>query len=414
MRWWESRFLSVKNGRLQAAGHDVTQLASKHGTPLFVYGKKRIQSRFRSLMRAFHEKTDLEPRICYAMKANSHPDILELLYSEGAWIDAVSPGEVASARNAGFPGTRILFSGTSLGPEDFRRVLCHNDVIITIDAEEQLDLLQEARKTWYPHKKVRISVRWNPGIGRGFNPKVITAGARSSDDTPIKFGIEENRVRPFFERARRMGMNPVGLHQHLGSGWVKEDLEEVKLASDRLVEKAVEIQQAGHSLEYLDFGGGFSPRYLEEQEVFPVEEYIAYIGESLTRSPLKLRAVALEPGKYLVGDAGVLLLKVEYVKKSYGNLFACVNAGTFNTVPRPAIYASAQHAIINGNRVNDRDRRPITVAGNLCETGDVFAKEILLPVPRRGDILALLCAGAYCRSMASRYNSREIPEEIIL
>jgi len=414
MPWWESRFLALKNGRLFAAGHDVTRLAREHGTPLFVYGKQRIQARFRHLMRIFHEHSGLEPRIGYAMKANSHPGILKLLLVEGSWIDAVSPGEVAMARNAGFPGSRILFTGTSLGPEDFRRVLCHHDVIINLDAEEQLDLLQEARDTWYPNKPVRISIRWNPGIGKGFSPKTVTAGARASDGTPIKFGVEEERVLPMFRRAAGMGLTPVGLHQHLGSGWAAEDLPDVKQAARLLISRAEEIQKAGIPLEFLDFGGGFGPRYAEEQPLFPVREYITGIGEMLARSPLKLRAVMVEPGKYLVGDAGILLIRVEYVKQSYGHLFACVNAGTFNTVPRPAIYTAAQHAIINGSRVSGRNPQPLTVAGNLCETGDVFAREIEMPVPKRGDILVLLCAGAYCRSMASRYNSREIPEEIIL
>jgi len=122
----------------------------------------------------------------------------------------------------------------------------------------------------------------------------------------------------------------------------------------------------------------------------------------------------MELGKYLVGDAGVVLVKVEYLKRSYDNLFACVNAGTFNTVPRPAIYSGAYHHIVNCSNVNYGKKELITVAGNLCETGDVFGKEIEMPVPKRGDILAVLCAGAYCKSMASNFNLREIPKEIII
>ena len=127
-----------------------------------------------------------------------------------------------------------------------------------------------------------------------------------------------------------------------------------------------------------------------------------------------LLAIAIEPGKFLVGDAGVLLLRVEYIKKSYGNLFACVDGGTFNTVPRPAIYTQAQHHIVNCAHVEAKHLEKITVPGNLCETGDVFRKEIWMPTPRNGDILALLCAGAYCRSMASNFNLREIPKEVVV
>ncbi len=134
----------------------------------------------------------------------------------------------------------------------------------------------------------------------------------------------------------------------------------------------------------------------------------------MTEAGLDVRAVAVEPGKFMIADAGVLLLGVQYVKKSFGNLFACVDGGTFNSVPRPAIYPEAHHEIVNASRTDGRPRTAVTVAGNLCETGDVFAKDRVMPAPKKGDILAVLSAGAYCRSMASNFNLREIPREIIL
>ena len=181
-----------------------------------------------------------------------------------------------------------------------------------------------------------------------------------------------------------------------------------------MIQKAQEIQKQGYNLEFLDFGGGFGPRYSREQRVFPLERYISFIISSIGRAGLPIKAVALEPGKYLVGDAGVLLLRVVYTKESYGNMFACVDGGTYTSVPRPALYAQARHPIINCSRAGPRKKIKVTVAGNLCETGDVFGQEILMPPPKRGDILAVLIAGAYCRSMASRFNLREIPEEIFI
>ena len=136
--------------------------------------------------------------------------------------------------------------------------------------------------------------------------------------------------------------------------------------------------------EPVDFGGGFGPRYSDDQEPFPIKEYAEYIGKKLDESGLKPKAIAIEPGKFLVGDAGVLLLRVEYIKKSYGNLFACVDGGTFNTVPRPAIYTQAQHHIVNCACVKAQSLEKITVPGNLCETGDVFRKEIWMPPPKKG------------------------------
>jgi diaminopimelate decarboxylase len=242
----------------------------------------------------------------------------------------------------------------------------------------------------------------------------VTAGARASDGTPIKFGVEDAKVGRAFRRAARFGFIPVGLHQHLGSGWVGEDFPAVKEAVRRMVAKAASLERGGLRLEFLDFGGGFGPRFYRTQGLFPAGAYIRHIARALARARLSVRAVAVEPGKALVADAGVLLLRVVYVKKSFGNVIACVNAGTFNTVPRPAVYAQAHHEIVNADRVRAPREIRVTVAGHLCETGDVFGKERLLPAPRRGDILAVLCAGGYSRSMASHYNSRPIPKEIMI
>lgn len=414
MAWWENNFLKVKAGKLYIGQKEATKIAEEWGTPLFLYSKTQLLSNFHTLLEIFRINTPLEIRIYYAMKANPNQSILKILKEAGAGIDAVSPGEVDKVLKVGFPADKILYTGTSVSQEDLRSVFSQDDLIVNIDAEEQLELMKELREKSFKNKKIKVSLRWNPGIGRGFNPKVVTAGKKSPDGTPVKFGIEEKKVIPVFTKALKYGFIPLGLHQHLGSGWVKEDFEAVKNAVDKMIQKASEIQKKGYNLEFLDFGGGFGPKYSEEQEVFPLKKYAEYICQKIAQSELKIKAIALEPGKYLVGDAGVLLLKVEYVKKSYGNLFACVNAGTFNTVPRPAIYAQAQHHIINCSNPYSKKKAKITIAGNLCETGDLFGKEILMSIPRRGDILALLCAGAYCRSMASNFNLREIPKEIII
>jgi len=414
MAWWENRFLKIKNGRLFIEGREATQLAEKHGPPLFVYSQRQLLFNFRSLFKLFKESTPMEVRICYAMKANAHPRLMNVLKREGAWIDAVSPGEVEKSRETGFPGKKILFTGTSVSADDLFRVFQQDDVIVTIDASEQLELMKEVKDFAFKHKTIRVVLRWNPGIGRGFSPKTITAGARSSDGIPVKFGIEKKKVIPALVKASEYGFVPVGLHQHLGSGWIAQDYQAVKHAVDRMIQMACEVEQHGFRLDFIDFGGGFGPRYSEKQKIFPIKKYVQYIGRRIAQSGLKLKAVALEPGKYLVGDAGILLLRVEYIKESYGNLFACVNAGTFTSIPRPALYPQAQHPIINCTRINTKKRVKVTVAGNLCETGDVFGQEILMPPPQRGDILAVLMAGAYCRSMASRFNLREIPKEVIV
>jgi diaminopimelate decarboxylase len=412
--WWENEFVRARKRRLYLGGRPAEQIAERYGTPLLVYGRPQVVSNYKSLLRTFSQTSRLPLRVCYAMKANPHREILRLLQKHGAWIDAVSPREVEEALRAGFSPRRILFTGTSLSSSDLRRVFRIDGVTVNIDALEQLELMQELKKKEFQHKAIRVSVRWNPGIGRGFNPRAITAGARSTDGTPIKFGVEKSKVLTTLEKASSSGFLPVGLHQHLGSGWVDEDYEVVSTAVDRMIAMAGRAEREGFPLEFLDFGGGFGPRYEEHQRVFPLRRYAAHITRRVTEAGLGIKAIAVEPGKYLVADAGVLLLNVEYLKESYGQLFACVNSGTYNSLPRPAIYPQARHHIVHCGQVYGGKMKPVTVAGNLCETGDVFGKEILMPVPRRGDILAVLGAGAYGRSMASNFNLRDIPREVFV
>lgn len=412
--WWENRFVRSRKRKLYLGRQSAEQVARQHGTPLLVYSRRQILANYESLRQIFSKVSSPPLRVCYAMKANPHPEILTLLRKHGAWIDAVSPREVEEALRAGFPASRILFTGTSLSINDLRQVFRVEGLTVNIDALEQLELMQELKSREFKKKAIRVSVRWNPGIGRGFNPRAITAGVRSSDGTPVKFGVEKSKVLTAFAKAASSGFVPVGLHQHLGSGWVDEDYRVVSLAVERMIRMAGRLEKAGLRLEFLDFGGGFGPRYQERQRVFPLGRYAAHIAHRIAEAGLKVGAIAVEPGKYLVANAGVLLLGVEYVKESYGQLFACVNSGTYNSLPRPAIYPQARHHIVNAQRIYGGKMRPVTVAGNLCETGDVFGREIPMPVPRRGEVLAVLGAGAYGRSMASNFNLRDIPREVFI
>jgi diaminopimelate decarboxylase len=413
MNWWQNEFATVRRNKLFLAGRKAEDLARTYGTPLYVYGKRAILARYDFVAGALARATPLETWVCYAAKANSHPGILALLRKAGARIDAVSPNEVEAAGKAGFAPGRILFTGTSVSLDDLGRLFAVEGLTLNVDAVEQLEVMGRFKRRAFPNKRIRVSVRWNPGIGSGFAPGVVTAGARSSNGTPIKFGVEESKVLGAFERARELGFVPVGLHQHLGSGWVRQDYPTVIKAVDKMVRKAAELESKGFPLEFLDFGGGFGPRYAAAQALFPVDRYFRYLARAVARTRLGVKAVAVEPGKFLVGDSAALLLRTEYVKKSYGNLFACVNGGTFNTVPRPVLY-HAYHEIVNASRVAGPGRARLTVAGNLCETGDVFGMDRLMPLPASGEILAVLGAGAYCRSMASTFNLRDIPREILI
>jgi diaminopimelate decarboxylase len=411
--WWENKFCRWRRGQLYLAGQSALKIAARFGTPLFVYSRDQIRHNLSYLRSVFAAEKSPELEVAYAMKANPNQEILRFLLGEGSWIDAVSPGEVKAALKAGFPAERIIFTGTSVSAEDLKEIMAHPQVIINIDALEQLWLMKRVAQRHFPGKKYRVAVRWNPGIGKGFNSKVTTAGVRAPNGLPIKFGVEASQVVEVFRQAVEAGFIPVGFHQHLGSGWTAPDWPVVQAAVEKMLTKAAELRKLGFNLEFLDFGGGIAPKYEAKQRPFPVDKYARFIVRRIKESRLPIKRIILEPGKFLVAEAGVLLLKVVYIKKSYGNYFVSVNAGTFNTLPRPAIYPEACHHIINC--VERRGpRKRVTIAGHLCESGDVFAYDRLMPLPKPGDILVVFHAGAYGHSMASHFNLREIPSELVI
>ncbi|MBU4331095.1 MAG: diaminopimelate decarboxylase [Acidobacteria bacterium] len=414
MLWWENSFTRIADNRLFLGKEPAEDIAAACGTPLYVYSLARVRENLEPLRQSVSAARSVDFRILYAMKANPHPDILQLLQKDGTGIDAVSPNEAEAALAAGFSRESIFYTGTSVSRDDLHRIFRIGGMTITIDAEEQLEIMQEVKRDFAPDIILPVSIRWNPGIGRGFSPKTVTAGVRSTDGVPIKFGVEETRVIPVMEQAKKMGFRPVGFHQHLGSGWERSDFPDVCDAVEKMISMAAKIHGRSIPLQFLDFGGGFGPRYAEDQDIFPVDEYIRFIDKKMGNQRGLPSVVYLEPGKYLVADAGILLMHVEYVKSGCGSRFVCVNGGTFNTIPRLAIYTKAKHQAVNVSRVQAEKQGPFTIAGNLCESGDVFGCDVMLPEPRRGDILAVLCAGAYCRSMASHFNSRDIPKEIFI
>ncbi len=400
--WWKKlTHLDVKNNTLYIAGFQAEVLAKEFGTPVYIYNGDRIIENFKVLKETFFSQKT-KPRIHFAMKANSHLAILQLLQKQGAFIDAVSPNEVEIALKAGFPKEKILFTGTSVSNKDLERLL-KAGVVINIDSFSQLRRMKELGF------KGKASIRWNPGVGAGSHSHTITAGKF------IKFGIPEHQIESAFKQAKVLGINIVGLHQHIGSGWLGKDVNTFLETVDKTIavaEKAEEI--LGKNLEFVDFGGGPGIRYRKEQSVFPLEKYAKGIAEKMKASKLNAE-IAIEPGRSIVGDAGIFLCEVNTVEEKNIPL-AGVNAG-FNDFIRPAFYGS-YHEIVNCNNVNGRNTEEYLIAGNLCESSDVFNenKQALreLPVLKEGHILAILNAGAYGFEMGSNYNSRGLPACVLL
>ncbi len=415
--WWEREGLEVKRGELHFAEHKASpiaddfsgcrasNLAQEYGTPLYAYSGIRVLENYDRIKNAF-KGADREVRIHYAMKANSNRDILSLLAGHGSFIDAVSPYEVERAIECNFDPEKILYTGTSVGIDDFMRVQ-DTGARINIDKMSQLVTMKD-----YVMQQP-ISVRMNPGVGgAGHSWKTMTAG-KEAHGRPIKFGVPDYKVLDVCKYAIDNDFGIVGLHMHVGSQWTtRTELNEFFKAVDKLLDTAGQVTKlVGHELEFVDFGGGPGIKYKPRQHEFPLQEYADGICERVRKSGLGVKAIAIEPGRSIVGDAGILLTRVNYVEDMYGNLIAGVDAG-METLVRPAMYGS-YHEIVDCD--NPRGKRGIvTIAGHDCESGDLFAPKRKMVVPKEGDLLAVLNAGAYGYTMASRYNLWPMPKEVLV
>ncbi|MBI2971871.1 MAG: diaminopimelate decarboxylase [Candidatus Aenigmarchaeota archaeon] len=406
--WWEiPNHLEVKNGELHIANAPAAETARHFGTPLYVYNEKRIADVYRRFSETIEKYAQKKVRIHYAMKANSNEGILRLLRREGAWIDAVSPEEARKALEAGFPKDKILFTGTSVSNNDMKQ-LVELGIRINVDSLSQVRRLRNIAPAG-----TELSLRMDPGItGASGHWKTMTAG-RESHGLPIKFSIPESGVITAAQLARDYGFRVVGLHEHIGSNWrTDEEVNEFLQTVDVVLEKAKQLTAMGCELEFVSFGGGPGVRYMENHPEFPLERYAEETCRKVAASGIECEALCFEPGRYLVADSGLLLMEVVDVKERYGDVIAGVNSG-FNHLIRPVLY-DAHHEIINCTKAGEKADTVVTVAGNLCETGDVFAAKRVMPKPEEGDILAVHNAGAYGFSMASHYNLRSLPQEVLL
>ncbi|NOR85880.1 diaminopimelate decarboxylase [archaeon] len=401
--WWENKgHLTIKDNELIIGELKATEIAKEFDTPIYVYNKQRILDNFNTLKNAFEKHTN-NFRIHYAMKANSNLTILKMLSEQGAYIDAVSPLEAKIAIRAGFTNDHVMFTGTSVSDEDLKQLL-DMDVFLNIDSISQLKRLRKLTD-----KKLNISIRWNPGEGAGHHANTITAGKY------IKFGIPEHKINEAIEEIKTAGFNLVGLHQHIGSGWLEDDVPIFLESVDKTITTAKNIEnKLGKKLKFIDFGGGPGIPYNENENPFPVETYATGICQKIKESNMDVQ-IAIEPGRFIVGDAGILLTEINTVEEKNIPVIG-INAG-FNTLARPAMYGS-HHEIVIADNVESKNKKEYMVAGNLCESGDVFTKNKktlrLLPTPKEKNIIAILNAGAYGFSMASTYNSRPLPKEILI
>jgi diaminopimelate decarboxylase len=385
-------------GLLDIDGVDLHELIRQTGTPVYVYEQRRIEANFDRLKAAF-EKHVKNLRVHYAMKANSSLAVLRILEQRGAHIDAVSWNEAQLAMLAGFPAGRILFTGVNVDNESFE-LAAKAEPTVTFDSVSQMDRFAKIRRT------LDVALRVNPEIGAGLHAKTST-GHKGS-----KFGIPANEIVPAFLRAKQLGFHPVGLHAHIGSGWLQA--EPFQEASKVMMDLAKRIErEARVKFDFIDIGGGFGVPYRPEDKELDLEAAAAVVGKNFNDAFGGTdTALAIEPGRFLVADAGYLLTRVTAIKETPGGTYAGVDAGMSDLV-RPSMY-DAYHHIVAATKMDQPANTAYHIAGPICETGDVLARDRVLPKLAEGDLLAILNAGAYGMTMASNYNSRGRPPEVLV
>ncbi len=393
--------LENRNGQLFIDGVSAQSLASKFDTPLYVVSERRIRNNYRRLYSAL-KRNYPKIRLNYAMKANSNLAVLKILETEGAHVDAVSPGEVLTALASWFTPDRILFTGTSVRTDELK-FLADANVTINIDSQSELDRLI---KIYTPKT---LSVRVNPEIGAGHHEHCITAGKQS------KFGLWEQDAIKAYQTAKQAGVEKFGIHMHIGSGIL--EVTPFLGALDKFLSIAKNIhEQVGIDFEFIDVGGGIGVPYRPEEneldlQVFS-EQVLSFFKAKVAQYGLGEPWFCMEPGRYLVADACVLLTTVNTIKVTPYHKYAGVDAG-FNTLVRPAMYGSYHHILV-ANKLDAAAEEKYSIAGPLCESGDLLANDRCLPQLEEGDLLAVLNAGAYGYSMSSQYNTRPRAAEVLV
>jgi diaminopimelate decarboxylase len=380
---------------LLLSGVSLVELAEQAGTPAFVYNAEAIRERYRALDTALAR---VPHRICFAVKANSNLAVLRILRDLGAGVDIVSSGELARAVAAGFAPEQVVFSGVGKTADELRAAVRAGVGHLNVESREELELV--GRIADAEGMQVRIGIRVNPDVTTETHPYISTG------KSGIKFGLPTDQVIPAAEYVLQHPLLELTtLAMHLGSQLV--DTQPFRQGIGRLLELLDRLRRAGTTtLRVLDIGGGLGIRYSDEPAMDP-KEFATAVLPLLAPAGLQ---VYLEPGRFLVGSAGVLLTRVLYRKHSGGKEFVVVDAG-MNDLVRPSHY-QAYHEIVE-LETRGRPGGKADVVGPVCETGDFLALDRELPGLEAGDGLAVLGAGAYGFVMASNYNSRPRPPEII-
>jgi len=388
-----------RNGVLHAEAVNLSELARAVGTPFYCYSTATLERHFRVFTDAFAGEKVL---VCYAMKANSNQSVLRTLAKLGAGADVVSGGELKRALAAGIPAQKILFSGVGKTEAELRAALAADILCINVESEPELELLSKlAVETG---RTARVSVRVNPDVDAGTHAKISTGKSEN------KFGIPISRAREVYARAAKLpGIKVTGTDMHIGSQIT--DLARMETAFRILADFVTTLRADGHDINHIDFGGGLGIPYYRDREAPPAPDAYAAMVKRVTHN--LGCTLMFEPGRMIVGNAGILVTQVIYVKYGDGKNFVIIDAA-MNDLIRPTLY-EAHHDILPVKQAALNARTMIAdVVGPVCETGDYLALDRMLAEPKPGDLLAIMTSGAYGAVQSGTYNTRPLVPEVLV
>jgi diaminopimelate decarboxylase len=388
-----------RDGELHAEAVSLTALARNVGTPFYCYSTATLERHYRVFAEAF---ADVRALVCYAMKANSNQSVLKTFARLGAGADVVSGGELHRALAAGFPPDKILFSGVGKTAAELELALMAGIHSINVESENELELLSHL--AGMTGRTARISVRVNPDVDAGTHAKISTGKAEN------KFGVPISRAREVYVRAASLpGIKVTGVDMHIGSQIT--DLAPLANAFTVLTDLVRVLRADGHDIAHIDFGGGLGIPYVAGNDGPPSP---AAYAEIVKRAVKGLDCTLLfEPGRLLVGNAGILVARVLYVKRGEAKNFIVVDAA-MNDLIRPTLY-EAHHDILPVKQAAAGAPSIVAdVVGPVCETGDYLALARELPVPGEGDLVAIMSAGAYGAVQSGTYNTRALVPEVLV
>jgi diaminopimelate decarboxylase len=388
-----------RNGVLHAEAVNLIELADAVGTPFYCYSTATLERHYRVFSGAFADEKAL---VCYSLKANSNQSVLRTLAKLGAGADVVSGGELKRALAAGIPPEKILFSGIGKTEAELRAALDADVLCINIESEPELELL--SRLAAETGRTARISVRVNPDVDSGSHAKISTGKSEN------KFGIPLGRAREVYARAAKLpGIRVTGADVHIGSQIT--DLVPLEAAFRLLAEFVQTLRADGHTITHVDFGGGLGIPYYADREAPPAPAAYAAMVKRVTHN--LGCTLMFEPGRMIVGNAGILVTRVIYVKHGEAKNFVIIDAA-MNDLIRPTLYEAHHDILPLVAAAAGAPTITADVVGPVCESGDYLALDRTLPEPKPGDLLAIMTAGAYGAVQSGTYNTRALVPEVLV